>query len=593
MARQVAARHKYQKIETYYPEDGALSRHNYPKHMQFFREGEVHRERCFLAANRIGKCLPLDAPVMMGDGSWRELRWIIEGDYVMGYDLQTGRAFPVKVTEVTRSGDMEVFEATFSDGGTMRCTWEHWMPGITRSGRTQNSHGKKVPVSPKKRRFNEYAESVNNATSSRHSFLSPRLVDYLQVKRLPIHPYVVGALLGDGSLNKEGVVFTTADTDILGKVLCLVDDLVDCVTRHKDPLCYTLKQKRDGKHGLLSNALREIGLANVRCVDKHIPEIYLTASRDDRMELLAGLVDTDGTHNEFTQKSERLTRDFARLVRSLGGKATVYRERRVCTNAPGGPKEGWYWRCSWRLNRRLPLVLDRKQPRISKRAVDYSKRVIRRIESVGMMDCGCITVDHPSHCFVAYDWVAVGNSEGVGGYEVVRHATGIYPSWWKGRRFNRPVSIWVAGDTGTTVRDIIQMKLLGPITDMGSGLIPKNLLHGKPRPKSGNVPDLMETIYVKHITGGVSKIVQKSYKEGRISFQGTEQDVIWLDEEPPLDIYAECLLRTMTTDGLVLCTFTPMEGMTEVVMLYLQDGKIPESGVIYSDSTKIVLEGPA
>jgi len=91
--------------------------------------------------------------------------------------------------------------------------------------------------------------------------------------------------------------------------------------------------------------------------------------------------------------------------------------------------------------------------------------------------------------------------------------------------------------------------------------------------------------------GGVlSKIVQKSYKEGRISFQGTEQDVIWLDEEPPLDIYAECLLRTMTTDGLVLCTFTPMEGMTEVVMLYLQDGKIPESGVIYSDSTKITLE---
>ncbi|HQO61870.1 MAG TPA: terminase family protein [Deltaproteobacteria bacterium] len=198
---------------------------------------------------------------------------------------------------------------------------------------------------------------------------------------------------------------------------------------------------------------------------------------------------------------------------------------------------------------------------------------------------------HRERCFLAAN--RIGKSEGVGGYEVVRHATGIYPSWWKGRRFNRPVSIWVAGDTGTTVRDIIQMKLLGPITDMGSGLIPKNLLHGKPRPKSGNVPDLMETIYVKHITGGVSKIVQKSYKEGRISFQGTEQDVIWLDEEPPLDIYAECLLRTMTTDGLVLCTFTPMEGMTEVVMLYLQDGKIPESGVIYSDSTKIVLEGPA
>ncbi|HPV30514.1 MAG TPA: hypothetical protein PLT30_13710, partial [Deltaproteobacteria bacterium] len=257
----MAARHKYQKIETYYPEEGKLSRHNYPKHMQFFLEGAKHRERCFLAANRIGKCLPLDAPVMMGDGSWRELRWIIEGDYVMGYDLQTGRAFPVKVTEVTRSGDMEVFEATFSDGGTMRCTWEHWMPGITRSGRTQNSHGKKVPVSPKKRRFNEYAESVNNATSSRHSFLSPRLVDYLQVKRLPLHPYVVGALLGDGSLNKDHVVITTADEGILQKILSLTPGLVEKAVPHKKGFCFTLYQVKDGKYGLLSNALREIGLA--------------------------------------------------------------------------------------------------------------------------------------------------------------------------------------------------------------------------------------------------------------------------------------------------------------------------------------------
>lgn len=590
MARQVAARHKYQKIETYYPEEGKLSRHNYPKHMQFFLEGAKHRERCFLAANRIGKCLPLDAPVMMADGSWRPLKDIAAGEYVMGYDIETGAASPALVTDVNRSGSMEVFETTFSDGGMVRCTIDHWMPGVTRSGKSQVSHGVTIPVLPKKRRFVEYIGSTSNAVSCRHRFLSPVSIDYLNVGELPLHPYVVGALLGGGSLNKDHVVITTADEGILQKILSLTPGLVEKAVPHKKGFCFTLYQVKDGKYGLLSNALREIGLARQTCEMKHIPERYLTASEDDRLELLAGLVDTDGTHNDFTQKSERLTRDFARLVRSLGGKATVYRERRVCTNAPGGPKEGWYWRCSWRLNRRLPLVLDRKQPRISKRAVDYSKRVIRRIESVGMMDCGCITVDHPSHCFVAYDWVAVGNSEGVGGYEVVRHATGIYPSWWKGRRFNRPVSIWVAGDTGTTVRDIIQMKLLGPITDMGSGLIPKNLLHGKPRPKSGNVPDLMETIYVKHITGGVSKIVQKSYKEGRISFQGTEQDVIWLDEEPPLDIYAECLLRTMTTDGLVLCTFTPMEGMTEVVMLYLQDGKIPESGVIYSDSTKITLE---
>jgi phage terminase large subunit-like protein len=60
--------------------------------------------------------------------------------------------------------------------------------------------------------------------------------------------------------------------------------------------------------------------------------------------------------------------------------------------------------------------------------------------------------------------------------------------------------------------------------------------------------------------GGRSVITLKSYDQGRESFQGTEQDVIWLDEEPPMPVYAECLLRTMTTDGLVICTFTPMLG---------------------------------
>lgn len=590
LAQEQARRRKYNYIRTLYPEEGPLSRHNYPKHMAFFRAGAVHNERAFLAANRIGKCLPLDAPVMMANGSWSMLSEIREGDYVMGYDLATGKASPVKVTEITRSGEMEVFETTFSDGGTVRCTREHWMPGITRSGKYQNSHGRKVQVLPKKRRFFEYMGSPSNAVSSRHRFLSPKLVDYLSVGTLPLHPYVVGALLGDGSLNREGVMFTTSDEPILEKILSLTQGLVEKAVRHKgDRYCYTLYQVKDGRNGLLSNALRGIGLAGQTCENKHIPDAYLTASEDDRLELLAGLVDTDGTHNDFIQKSERFTKDFARLVRSLGGKATVTHEKKTCTNATGGPKEAWYWRCTWRLNRRLPLVLDRKQPRISKRSIDYSQRIIRKIESLGMMDCGCITVDHPDHCFIAYDWVAVGNTEGVGGFELTLHATGVYPRWWEGRRFDRPIKAWAAGDTNQTVRDIIQAKLLGPVDDKGSGLIPKDLIH-RTRPKQG-MPDGVEIIYVKHVpTGGISRIGLKSYEAGRKSFQGTEQDIIWLDEEPPLSIYAECLIRTMTTEGMLLCTFTPLEGMTDVCMLYLKDGKIPDGGVAVSESTPIQVE---
>jgi phage terminase large subunit-like protein len=90
------------------------------------------------------------------------------------------------------------------------------------------------------------------------------------------------------------------------------------------------------------------------------------------------------------------------------------------------------------------------------------------------------------------------------------------------------------------------------------------------------VPEAVDTIYVKHISGAMSQCVLKSYDQKRESFQGTEQDVIWLDEEPPLDIYTECLMRTMTGGGLIMLTFTPLMGMSETVMQFLPGGEIAE-----------------
>lgn len=166
----------------------------------------------------------------------------------------------------------------------------------------------------------------------------------------------------------------------------------------------------------------------------------------------------------------------------------------------------------------------------------------------------------------------VGKTEGVGLYELTLHATGVYPSWWKGRRFNRPVQCWVAGDSGPTVKEILQYKLLGSIQDPGTGLIPKTHI-GKIVRKSG-VPDAVDTLYVKNAFGGFSQIVFKAYEQGIESFQGTEKDVILLDEEPPMAIYTECLMRTMTNNGLIMCTFTPLLGMSEVVLYFLPGGKL-------------------
>jgi len=168
----------------------------------------------------------------------------------------------------------------------------------------------------------------------------------------------------------------------------------------------------------------------------------------------------------------------------------------------------------------------------------------------------------------------VGKTEGVGGYEVVLHLTGEYPDWWPGRRFDKPTSGWAAGDTSLTVRDIIQHKLLGPPGEYGTGLIPGDRLKGTTA--RAGVPNAVQDIMVHHVSGGTSYLTLKSYDQRRESFQGTEKDFIWLDEEPPMDVYGECLIRTMTTQGLILCTFTPLQGMSEVVQSFLPGGKLPD-----------------
>ena len=166
----------------------------------------------------------------------------------------------------------------------------------------------------------------------------------------------------------------------------------------------------------------------------------------------------------------------------------------------------------------------------------------------------------------------VGKTDGVGGYETVLHLTGLYPDWWTGKRLKKPIRAWAAGDTSKTVREIIQEKLLGPVGDFGTGMIPGDSIISTTA-KAG-ISGAVDMVSVRHATGGVSILILKSYDQKRQAFQGTEQDLIWLDEEPPLDIYTECLIRTMTTNGMILCTFTPLLGMSKVVLNFLPGGKL-------------------
>lgn len=159
--------------------------------------------------------------------------------------------------------------------------------------------------------------------------------------------------------------------------------------------------------------------------------------------------------------------------------------------------------------------------------------------------------------------------------EAVYHATGLYPDWWTGFRFNCPTLGWIGGDTAATVRDIIQKHLLGELHDKGSGMLPKETIHDLKTRR--NVPDAIEIIYVKHISGGISTIVLKTYEQGRVTWQGADVDWIWIDEECPEDVYGEALIRLMNTKGIIFTTFTPLQGLTELVVQFLDNSQETDS----------------
>lgn len=186
---------------------------------------------------------------------------------------------------------------------------------------------------------------------------------------------------------------------------------------------------------------------------------------------------------------------------------------------------------------------------------------------------------HRERCLMAGN--RCGKTFSAGGYETACHLTGLYPDWWEGRRFRYPVSWWAAGDTYETTRDIIQLALLGEISYSGArkvmdgrGVIPGHLL-GEPTWRSG-VQNVVDTIPVQHVTGGWSMLGLKSYDQGRKAFQGTGRHGIWFDEEPPADVYGEALIRTATLNGITMLTFTPLSGLSEVVLSFLPAEQRPD-----------------
>lgn len=160
----------------------------------------------------------------------------------------------------------------------------------------------------------------------------------------------------------------------------------------------------------------------------------------------------------------------------------------------------------------------------------------------------------------------------LGAYCVTSWLTGRYPSWWNGRVFDGPTTVWICNKTAKDVRDINEQELLGPTgneAERGTGMIPGHLIQ-KVTPKPGT-PHAFEFINVEHVSGGTSYAVSKSYDQGREAYQGRGLPAIWNDEECPKDVADEQKLRIMTVaGGLIIYTFTPVLGLTEFTLDFME-----------------------
>lgn len=179
--------------------------------------------------------------------------------------------------------------------------------------------------------------------------------------------------------------------------------------------------------------------------------------------------------------------------------------------------------------------------------------------------------DHPQRLLMAANRVG---KTFCGAAEMAYHLTGLYPEWWEGRRFDKPIKAWAGGVSNDKTRDVCQAELLGDPGNpfaLGTGAIPANCL-GEQTRKPG-VPNAKAAVLVKHISGGWSKLVFKSYEMGHEAWMGEAVHAIWLDEEPPQPIVSQAMTRTVDTAGITFMTFTPENGVTQVVGQFINDPK--------------------
>jgi phosphate starvation-inducible PhoH-like protein len=361
-----------------------------------------------------GRAQPVDTPVLTPTG-WQEIGTLRVGDLVVGSD---GR--PTPVLGIYPQGRKEVFEVRTQDGASTRACAEHLWAVKTASDKRRGCPGRILQTS-------DMAGNLRVFHQRRYELPLVAPVEF-EPQPVPIDPYALGLLLGDGCLTTRTTpAFTTTDPELAEAMEAALPGIE---LRRKTDVDYVLNHVDGGRGGVIvanpvTEWLRELGLAGTRSTTKFVPEDYRLNSAEVRLAVLQGLLDSDGgpvvqdgrtCRVQFTTCSERLRDDVIFLVRSLGGVA-YSRLRPADGRAPGLARgRAVHHRADAHvLDIRLPETLEpfrlaRKRERYNATGGGRAMRFIDAIEPVGEAECVCISVGAEDSLYVTEDFLVTHNT---------------------------------------------------------------------------------------------------------------------------------------------------------------------------------------
>jgi len=354
----------------------------------------------------VGKAAPLHNRAITPRGV-RRFGDLQVGDEVMGRD-----GLPHKIVGVYPQGILPAFRITFSDGSSTLCSDDHlW--AVNSAVRKKRGLPYRVLSTAQIR------ERLHDAAgNARHYIPIADPMHFGQRPKLPIDPYLLGCILGDGGITaRNSLSFTTADTELLEECRSLLPTGSDFFAVKDRPYKFRIGSVVRGRRALL-DALDELDLVGLGSSMKFVPSVYKTASLRDRLSLLQGLLDTDGTTQpqngnvEFTSTSDQLAQDVAWIVQSLGGIARMRYKAQPKYMYKGEQRIG---KPAYRVGISLPpefapFRLARKMARYTPRSKYLPTRAIVSVEYEQDCEMMCIAVNAPDKLFLLDDFIVTHNT---------------------------------------------------------------------------------------------------------------------------------------------------------------------------------------